>query len=132
MDYAVLRRTGARKVDVKVPVRGFSEKQLKFVNRSGGFGYYHDKAGRPTGAIMPYYDPEQKKKKIAIYKTPPSKVKESGVPQEVKEERDFLEELMEFDIAGHKRRQKPSSAKREKKTLHDWVEAGRPVQGVDA
>lgn len=131
MDQAILRQPFARKIPEvqKVYVRGWDEKTLRAVDKEGGFGHYYDKNGRWKKSVMPYYDPERKEKRFTVYR--PNKESKPKPSQFKREEQDFLENLMEYEISGNHPNVKPSRAKRVKKQLKEWVEGDRPIQGED-
>jgi hypothetical protein len=132
MDQAILRRTNARHLPEveKINVRGFSDRQLRMVQKEGGFGDYKDANGKWTKSVRAYYDPDAKKKKVAIYK-PPERGGKKKMTQEQKEYQEFLEDLMERESAGKHDLVKPNRERHKKKQLDNWVEGDRPVQGVD-
>ena len=131
MDQAILRRTNARHLPEveKVQVKGFNDRQLKTVQKLGGFGDHKDKNGKWVRSVRAYYDPEQKTKKLQIFE--PAKQRSHKRNLAEQEYQRGLEEIQEFEASGRHPRVKPSRAKRVKKQLKDWVDGDRPVQGVD-
>jgi len=120
MNQADLRFTGGRKL---------SEAQIIKAKKLGGLGV--TKTGT-NGAVEQYVTivPGEKKgeNKLAVanyhgYEKP-------KMSQYNRDHQRFLEDLMEKESSGRHPRVKPSEAKKAKKRLKQWVEDGRPVQGV--
>lgn len=131
MDELILRTPGARRIPEvqKVYARNFDESVLREIRREGGVGHFNDKNGRWVKSVLPFYDPVQKRKRVAVYR---NKKESKPNPSMLNHEnRDALESIMEREVSGLHPNVKPSEAKRAKKRLDTWVEGDRPVQGVD-
>lgn len=118
MNRADLRFSGGRKL---------TEAQFVKVKKLGGFG---PKRGR-DGSVNQYVTtmPDEKGKQkvvVANYKDG----KKPKLSQENKDHQRFMEDLMEYESSGRHPRVKPSEANRARKRLKDYVDTGRPVQGV--
>jgi hypothetical protein len=118
MNRADLRFSGGRRL---------TDAQVIKVRKLGGFGPKRGRDGSVKRYVTSMQD-EKGKEKIVVANYE-NKVKPK-LNQNNKEHQKFMEDLMELESSGRHPRVKPSEAKRAKKRLKDYVDTGRPVQGV--
>lgn len=99
---------------------------FKRLKREGGRGIHRDRSGRPVKYVDLLPDG-----RVAVYRYPIEPRTERKKTAEMKEHSEFLEDLMEKEANNKHPRVKPSEAKHAEKRLHDYVEDGRPLLGVD-
>lgn len=87
----------------------------------------YDRAGRPQVVLHSLHN--GKKRINAVYENAPVKKKKHS--NSMKEHRDFMENLMEYEASGKHPNVTPQESKRAKKRLKRFVDNGRPLQGVD-
>lgn len=115
MNSDALQFSGGRPLDSSI----FSR-----LKKEGGLGIHKDKNGFPIKYVEILPDG-----RLGVYHY--KKQKNPPMSQAQKEHKEFLEDMMEYEKSGHHRRVKPSEAKDAGERLEDFVEADRPLQGVD-
>ena len=115
MNSDALRFTGGRALDSSVFAR---------LKKEGGLGIHKDINGKPIKYVEIMPDG-----RLGVYHY--QRQRPHRMSQAQKEHRDFLEDLMEYEKSGRHARVKPSEAKNAGKRLEEFVEADRPLQGVD-
>lgn len=130
MDQAILRRSGARRIDevLKVPVKGFSERDLKMVEREGGFGVHKDRFGRFRKYVGVTNDPDNGEKKVAIWREKHRKKQKDAFAREYEQ---WLERVFEYETSGNHPNVKPSDVKKFERDEKRWRDGDRPIQGND-